>query len=240
MKRDGKILSQQEFQKRKEKGLCFRCGEAFSPLHKCAYKLIQVALLEEDDDSRDVMGESEEIEEEVTEYGTLELPLFSIGGVSQPQTMKLKGRIEGAEVAIMIDSGATHNFISRALVEKIGVEVDESVRFGVCLGDGGKVQCQGVCRNLQLDLGDCQLNITGNLFDLGGVDVILGVEWLRTLGEVRLDWGKMRMRFREGEREIELKGDPSLQWSVVSLKSLHKITEVEYSATLFAICREHT
>ncbi|KZV29480.1 hypothetical protein F511_03765 [Dorcoceras hygrometricum] len=244
MKREGRILSQREYLKRKEKGLCFRCCEAFSPLHKCAYKLIQVALLENelerDDDQGEAIGEEDEVEEDIKEYGTLELALFSIGGVSQPQTLKLRGRIEGAEVVIMIDSGASHNFISRPfpshnfisrpLVEKLGVEVDESVRFGVCLGDGGKVRCKGLCRNLQIDLGACQLVITGHMFELGGVDVILGVDWLRTLGEVMLDWGKMRMRFRDGEREVELKGDPTLQRSMVSLKSIHKITEVEYSA----------
>ncbi|KZV42476.1 hypothetical protein F511_38731 [Dorcoceras hygrometricum] len=196
MKREGRILSQQEYLKRKEKGLCFRCGEAYIPLHKCAYKLIQVALLEDelmgDDDPEEAIGEEDEVEEDIKEYGTLELPLFSIGGVSQPQTLKLKGKIEGTNVVIMIDSRASHNFISRPLVEKLGLDVDESMHFGICLGDGGNVRGKGLCRNLQVDLGACQLRITGHLFELGGVDVILGVDWLRTLGEVMLDWGKMR------------------------------------------------
>ncbi|KZV27561.1 hypothetical protein F511_10965 [Dorcoceras hygrometricum] len=241
VKREGRILSQQEFLKRKEKGLCFRCGEAYSPLHKCAYKLIQVAVIEDDpeeevDTDEAVEGE-EEYPEETTECGTLELPLFSIGGVSQPQTLKLKGSIQGADVVIMIDSGASHNFISRPLGEKLGLNVDESVRFGVCLGDGAKVLGRGLCRDMQIDLGACKLTITGHLFDLGGVDVMLGVDWLRTLGEVRLDWGRMRMKFQEGDRVIELQGDPTLQRSLISFKSILKLTEVEYCATLVTVSR---
>ncbi|KZV50196.1 hypothetical protein F511_26056 [Dorcoceras hygrometricum] len=143
----------------------------------------------------------------------------------------------GQEVVIMVDSGASHNFVSRPLVEKLGLMIDETVRFGVCLGDGGKVRCQGVCRNLNVELGMYTVAITGHLFELGGVDVILGVDWLRTLGEVMLDWNKMRMRFKEGERVIELKGDPTLQRAVVSLKSLYKITEVEFFATVFTLER---
>ncbi|KZV13833.1 hypothetical protein F511_44977 [Dorcoceras hygrometricum] len=135
----------------------------------------------------------------------------------------------------MVDSGPSHNFVSRALMEKLGVEIDESVCFGVCLGDGGKVPCGGLCRNLVVDLGACMLNITGHLFDHGGVDVILGVDWLRTLGEVRLDWNKMRMKFKQGGRDIELRGDPTLQRSMVSLKSIHKLTGVEFSAALVAV-----
>ncbi|KZV31629.1 peroxidase 64 [Dorcoceras hygrometricum] len=238
-KREGRIVSQQEYQRRKEKGLCFRCGEAYSPLHKCAFKLIQVAIIEEelgeDTLTEEHTAEGIEVEDDDKEYGTLELPLFSISGVSQPQTLKLRGKIMGKEVVIMVDSGASHNFVSRPLLEKLGVVIDETVRFGVCLGDGGKVRCQGVCRDLNVELGMYTAVITGHLFELGGVDVILGVDWLRTLGEVMLDWNRMRMRFQEGEKTVELRGDPTLQRSVVSLKSLCKITEVDFGATIFAV-----
>ncbi|KZV13849.1 hypothetical protein F511_44950 [Dorcoceras hygrometricum] len=184
-----------------------------------------------------MIEEGQEVEEDDNDHGTLELPLFSISGVSQPQTLKLRGRIMRQEVVIMVDSGASHNFVSRPLVEKLGLTIDETVRFGVCLGDGGKVRCQGVCRNLNVELGMYTVEITGHLFELGGVDVILGVDWLRTLGEVMLDWNKMRMKFKEGEQVIELKGDPTLQRAVLSLKSLCKITEVEFFATVFTLER---
>ncbi|KZV46799.1 peroxidase 64 [Dorcoceras hygrometricum] len=208
-------------------------------MHKCAFKLIHVALLEdewgEDTTTEETTEERHELEEDDKDCGTLELPLFSISGVSQPQTLKLRGWILGEEVVIMVDSGASHNFFSRPLIEKLGIPIEETVRFDVCLGDGGKVRCQGVCRNLKVELGMYTVVVTGHLFELGDVDVILGVDWLRTLGEVMLDWNKMRMRFAEGERVIELKGYPSLQRAVVSLKSLCKITEVEFSATIFTI-----
>lgn len=102
----------------------------------------------------------------------LELPLFSIGGFSPPQTMKLLGKIASAEVVVMIESGARHNFVSRALVDKVGMKVDELVKFGVFLGDRCKVACQGVCSHLGINLGTCKLNIVGYLFELGDVDVI--------------------------------------------------------------------
>ncbi|KZV50863.1 hypothetical protein F511_25461 [Dorcoceras hygrometricum] len=160
-------------------------------MHKCAFKLMQVALLEDElggkAEAVEAITEVDGAEEDVKDYGTLELPLFSISGVSQPQTLKLRRGIRGEEVVIVVDSGASHNFVSRTLMEKLGFEIDESVRFGVCIGDGGKVQCQGLCRNLMVDLGTYTLSISGHLFELGGVDVILGVDCLRSLGEVMLD-----------------------------------------------------
>ncbi|KZV27244.1 hypothetical protein F511_04697 [Dorcoceras hygrometricum] len=126
--------------------------------------------------------------------------------MNQPQTLKLRGRIKNEEVVVMVDSGASHNFVSRVLMEKLGLGIDETVRFGVCLGNGGRIQCQGLCRNLRVELGAYTAIITGHLFELGGVDVILGVDWLRTLGEVLLDWNRLRMRFSGGDQMVELKG----------------------------------
>ncbi|KZV25380.1 hypothetical protein F511_07264 [Dorcoceras hygrometricum] len=238
-KREGRIVSQQEYQRRKEKGLCFRCGEAYSPMHKCAFKLLQVAVLEEEEGEEeeliDTLTEGDGQEEDIEDCGTLELPLFSISGMNQPQTLKLRGRIKDEEIVVMVDSGASHNFVSRALMEKLGLGIDETVRFGVCLGNGGRIQCQGLCRNLQVELGAYTATITGHLFELGSVDVILGVDWLRTLGEVLLDWNKLRMCFNAGDRMVELKGDPTLQRSLVSLRSICKLTEVEFAATLYSV-----
>ncbi|KZV24669.1 hypothetical protein F511_36962 [Dorcoceras hygrometricum] len=115
-------------------------------------------------------------------------------------------------------------------MEKLGFVIDESVRFGVCLGDRGEMQCQGLCRGSRVDLGTYNVSITGHLFELGGVDVVLGVDWLRSLGEVMLDWSKMRMRFTEGGHTVELTGDPTLQRSMGSLKSICNIAEIDFSA----------
>ncbi|KZV27247.1 peroxidase 64 [Dorcoceras hygrometricum] len=201
-------------------------------MHKCAFKLMQVALLEEEREDEGETEEKNEVEgdNEIGSkgYGTLELPMFSISGMTQRQTVKLGGRIQDEEAVVMIDSGASHNFVSRKLVEKLGMEIDEAMRFGVCLGDGTKIRGQGLCHGLMIQLGTYTVSITGHLFELGGVDVILGVDWLRTLCEVLLDWNKMRMRFRDGELLVELKGDPTLQRSMLSLKSICKVTEVEF------------
>lgn len=72
----------------------------------------------------------------------------------------------------MIDRGASHNLISKKLIDQLKLEVDENVRCGVYMGDGCRTPCQGVCRELQVELGLCQLIIDGYLFELGGVVLI--------------------------------------------------------------------
>jgi len=42
----------------------------------------------------------------------MHLSVCSAGGKAQPQTMELKGKQQYQEIVILIDSGASHNFIS--------------------------------------------------------------------------------------------------------------------------------
>lgn len=54
---------------------------------------------------------------EVIELGTqMELPLNSMARFGDNHTMKVKGAIGYIGVVILIDSGATHNFITKDLL----------------------------------------------------------------------------------------------------------------------------
>lgn len=56
-------------------------------------------------------------------------------GLTGNHTMKLKGKVKGEEILILIDSGATHNFIATELVERLNIPVQASRTFEVSLGD---------------------------------------------------------------------------------------------------------
>ncbi|XP_073149101.1 uncharacterized protein [Henckelia pumila] len=212
-------------------------------MHICANKSLRVTILAEEEeegtDGESVIGTGEEESPPLgedglwagtpkVEYNTLEFTLYSITGIDQPQTLEMRARILGREVVAMVDSGASHNFVSRELIAELGLEVNMGVHFAVCLGDGGRITCQGVCKKLCVELDQCDVTIEGYLFDLGGIDLILGVDWLRTLGDIMLNWQKMQMQFSWEGRMVVLHGDPTLNRSVVSLKSIVKFVALEF------------
>lgn len=130
-------------------------------------------------------GETEDISDGETELKGMELSLCPVGGLTQPQTMKLRGKVLNQAVMVLIDSKASHNFISSKLVENLGLLVETTQPYKVWLGDGNRRQTQGCCRNLEVQLGDYLFKGEFFLFDLGEMDMILGVAWLATLGEVK-------------------------------------------------------
>lgn len=156
-------------------------------------------------------------------------------GMTQPQTMKLQGMVKGESVLVLIDSGASHNFISTKLVQKLGLAVDPTNSFQVRLGDGHRKQTQGCCKDLDVQSRNYAFSGEFFLFELGGVDVILGVAWLATLGEVKVNWRTLTMTFLNRGQTVEVRGDPSLTKTFISPRSLLKVSEVEAMSMLWVV-----
>ena len=58
--------------------------------------------------------------------------------------------------------------------------------------------------------------------ELGGVDIILRMQWLYLLGVTVVDWNNLSLTFSCHDKQICIKGDPSLTKSRVSLKNIIK------------------
>ncbi|KAJ1381740.1 Aspartic peptidase, active site [Sesbania bispinosa] len=188
-------LSYQELLDRRQKGLCFKCGGAYHPSHTCPYKQIRIMIMEEGNQENE--GEydtsprdEEETDDEVVEGKCSVLSLQSLveDKSNQSHTLKLRGKIKEVPLLILVDSGATHNFISRKLVESLDWEYENAQSMRVLMGDGHLTQTQGVCR------------------DLEDIDMILGVSWLASCGEMLVDWRDHIMKIQTPEGVRILKG----------------------------------
>ncbi|CAA0807253.1 Unknown protein [Striga hermonthica] len=109
--------SHQEYLDMRAKGLCFRCKQPYNPMHDCPQKSLR-ALIAAEDEITDIISdfrleESQQHQAETSEAQLhfLDLPLTAIGGIDGPRTMKFSGHVYGEPVTIMVDSGASHNFI---------------------------------------------------------------------------------------------------------------------------------
>ncbi|KAK8559995.1 hypothetical protein V6N12_012804 [Hibiscus sabdariffa] len=70
------------------------------------------------------------------------------------------------------------------------------------------------------------------LFNLGSADVILGLEWLETLGDIQANFKTLTLKFKvQGQTKV-IRGDRSLSKSVVSLKTLFKALQEDGEGTI--------
>ena len=167
-----------------------------------------------------VSRDEEFVLEVAKEVEVVELSLNSVVGLSEPRTMKLKGEIHGKEVVVFIDCGATHNFISKSVVESLQILRQGTSQYGVVIGSGKQIRGMGVCKGVVLQLQGITIIEDFLPLPLGSTDVILGLKWLATLGEMRDDWRKLTMSFELGGKTVIFQGDPSQIKARVSLKTM--------------------
>lgn len=215
-------LTDAHIAEKKRLGLCFTCDDKWSRQHWCPNRSLQVLTVVNGIEMKILDQSLVEVDNEVEESGASMMGLFlnSFLGRSSPTTMKLRGTIKKNSVVVMIDSRATHNFISPKAVQQLKLKARRLESLTVLLGTGVSVEGIGVCKNVQLVLPSISFTADFVVLELGQVDVILGVKWLRTLGKCTVDWEMQEWSFYYDGALVTLKGNPSLHNQNESLKSL--------------------
>ena len=147
-----KRLTESELQSRKEKGLCFKCDEKFSPGHRCKKELRVLLMHEGKEEDNQFDGRAIEEPSLVELKDVVELSLNSVVGLTTPGTMKIKGTIRSKKVIILVDSGATHNFLSLELVQQLALPLTTTTSYGVMMGTGISVKGKGICRGVCISM----------------------------------------------------------------------------------------
>lgn len=69
-------------------------------------------------------------------------------------------------------------------------------------------------------IGDLKMNPEMHLFELGGIDVVLGIDWLKTLGDTITNWKQQTMSFWKDKSWVTLKGHEGCRRQTVALQSI--------------------
>ncbi|MCH94216.1 Ty3/gypsy retrotransposon protein, partial [Trifolium medium] len=196
-------------------------------MHQCPDKQLRVLIVEEGDEepgeSQILAVEVDEEEEEVRgEISIMSFMNLNNQAKTKPQTMMAQGKIHEVPVLILVDSGATHNFIDQKLVFRMGWEVNSESSMKIRLGDGFQTNTKGRCKEIEVSLGDFKVSCSPHLFELGGPDMILGIEWLNTLGDTIVNWTKQTMSFWSNQKWVTLQGLGSTGGNEEALQSILK------------------
>ena len=57
-----------------------------------------------------------------------------------------------------------------------------------------------MCKGIIINLGSCVVTVDTMVLELGGLDVVLGVFWLSTLGQVVMNWKTLTIQFWHEQR----------------------------------------
>ena len=229
-------LSWEEMQQRRAQNLCFNCNDRFTAGHKCQSP--RILMLESCEDKGNLLCDDVTKEQPVDENyeGPPEpkITFHALTGWTAPKTMRITAKIYAHDVIVLIDSGSTHNFISEHMANLLRLPVVPTQPFTVRVANGENLKCQGRFEEVQIDLHGTIFSLTLYSLPLTGLDVILGIQWLETLGSVMCDWRKLTMEFRWKSQTKKLVGIDGQNIQAASIKEITK--GIRPSHALFVVC----
>jgi hypothetical protein len=206
-------LTKVEMVERQLKGLCYNCDDKYFTGHKCKEQNLFMAISEDiskEDVETPLVSESHETTDITPPLYPPEVePVISLNaltGFFAPQTLKLIGYIKHRKVIILVDSGSTHNFIHRRIAQETHCYIHVINNFQIMIANGGSMKCGGHCENVRLQIGDYHLKSHMFVIDMGGCDIVLGADWLRTLGPILMDFKALTMQFNQEGQQYKFQG----------------------------------
>ena len=108
---------------------------------------------------------------------------------------------------LVVDGGATHNFIYATLVERRNLQVETFDGFTIIIPGNNSINCTKWIPNIQVTIGNS--TITDNIYVVNVVDtnVVLGFQWYYCLWEDIVNYQVPEMSFKNLEgKPILLRG----------------------------------
>lgn len=229
-----RTLKVEERMERSAKGLCFNCDERYSPGRKCKGRMFRMdaenhCLWEQ------FRTELETNEQEEERGGDMKISLHTLAGIFNPRTIRLTGAIQGQQLSILIDSGSTHNFIQDAMADWLGLQLHPLPKFHVYIGSGEYLICRGRCEQVAICVQQATIKHDLYILTMEGANVVLGIQWMETLGEIKTNYKELTMEFKLLGKMIRLQGNPQIAESAISGNGLRRLVtrrEVAYFCQL--------
>eukprot|EP00253_Pinus_taeda_P022227 PITA_22227 len=121
--------------------------------------------------------------------------LAALRGVPKYLTLRVRGTVRGQRVSVLVDSGATHNFINAQMVERRGIQTESFDGFSVLVPGDQIMVCARYVPELSVTMGTYTLTDHFFVVNILDTNMVLGVQWLITLGKVTTYWKALEMEW---------------------------------------------
>lgn len=92
------------------------------------------------------------------------------------------------------------------VVNRRRLQIQEHEGFKVMVADGYKISGTRKIYNLSIQLGDYELKDEFYVVNIGDTDMVLGMNWMKSLVEFSFNLQKMEMKFESNGKKIVLRG----------------------------------
>lgn len=247
------VVTPQLMTERRSKGLCVYCGDKYSPSHDCPRKKKYQLTLIGESNSDEERGMSEEPlksddngndSDDTTDlYVAISLHALKGGLELTPyNTMTMIGIHGSIQFQIMIDNGSTHNFMDYRVAELLRCELVPIKELGIEVAGGQVLYYSQKVEGVPCSINNFQFTISAYVMELGGYDLVLGIQWMSTLGTIHWNFKEMTMDLIYQGQPVKLKGAYGLLKEPVDCKKLNQMMKkpIEYQVYQLNLCNNQS
>jgi len=147
--------------------------------------------------------------------------------ITTPQTLNIAGHIKKKKVIVLIDSGSTHNFIHCKIAMELNCFLFLAPECQAMVTNGGTINFSRKCHNINLSMGEYVLNSIMVSIPMGGADVVLGFQWLQSLGMITFNFQQLFLKFFWEGKEVKLGGIAGKPGKIISSNGMKNLLKRE-------------
>ena len=109
------------------------------------------------------------------------------------KTFRVMGVIQGQHVMILINGRENHRFIQLTLVSRRGIPIEVFEGFSVEVASGCTFPCMKKVLWFNVEISNYSMTNDLYVIELVETNVVLGFQWLSTLGKISQNYQTMKM-----------------------------------------------
>lgn len=218
--------------------LCYKCGEKYSPAHKCTTvppdtppAQLHTILADVGDGGgilSDAMLDAIECSAVTAALSDGFLSLNALTGSPKQNAVQLRALVNNQVMLILVDSWSSHTFLSASMLQRLNIPTTSMAPLSVKVANGEIIQCTEEVPTLQWWIQGHTFSSNTKVIPLGAYDLILGMDWLEAHNPMTCDWVNKWIQFEHQRQLITLQGVlPSKQEEIteISGKQLQKLSK---------------
>lgn len=109
-------------------------------------------------------------------------------------------------ILVLIDSGNTHSFLNEATAMELRCKMTATTPLSVTVANESKMYSHNNCEDFRWIMQGHEFQTDLRVLKFGGCDVVLGVDWMRTVSPLTFDFNKLEVKVEIGNTKLTLMG----------------------------------
>ena len=104
-------------------------------------------------------------------------------------------KVGAVTLITLLDNGSTHNFIGEEAAVRTSLQVRARPRLTARVANRERIACSGVLPQAPISIEGVSFCVDLYIMPLAGFDLVLGTQWIATLGPIVCDIANRTMQF---------------------------------------------